>query len=216
MDAAHDIGGRDARLCSGEPLTPVPASFEEVTRAYELRGSMYVSSLASVRDLGLLDAYLKLIPEEVQPRLLEVTPATWVPVELIMHHYRAMDRLFPDAEQQRKNGRQASEKTQSGYLKTIFRVARAAGHLDPAVAASKLPTAFSRLWNGGMPTAYRMGPKDVRIELLRYPIATVPYSARGWAGMFEAGLAPTAKRVYVRVDEGFRLEESLAFDVSWV
>ncbi len=200
-----------------QPLVDLPCALADVVPATELRGAIIATSLAFVHEHHLERDYFRLLPSNVQQPIRAVTASTWVPIDLAITHYRVMNQLFPTPGEQVQNGRQSSERTQNVYLRTMFQLGQAAGRLDPFVALTRLPSIFGRMWNGGgAPTAFVTGPKDARVELLSYPILTVPYVRFGWQGMLESGLSLTTKRVFVRPDPSFQGDDRVAYDISWV
>lgn len=197
-----------------EVLAPLPSG--KVVPATELRGTIMTTSLALVREHGLEARYWSLLDPDQGERIRTIGTISWVPVDLAVAHYQVLDQLFPQPSQQVENGRLSSERTQSAYLRTLFKLLQSSGQLSPAVALRKLPTVFGRMWNGGgAATAYQTGRKDARVELLAYPICASSYVKNAWQGMFENGLAPTARRVFVRIDTGFSSTDRAAYDISW-
>jgi len=200
-----------------ETVLALPAPISQIPPAKALRGTVIATSLGMAREHGFEAKYFDHLPPEHHAAVRELQPASWVPMEIVIAHYRAMTHVFPSAEQQIENGRISSERTQNAYIRTVVRALQATGQVTPLTAMKRLPAVFARmLQGGGAGAVYSVGPKDGRIELVNYPLLEVPYVRNGWQGMFESGLSLTARRVHVKQDPKFRGVHNTAYLVSWV
>lgn len=195
------------------PLT-VPRS--AVPLATHVRGTLLVSSLASARALGLEAQYFAALPPQRQDAIRSILATDWVPMDVAVDHYGAMDSLGLAPAKIAEMGRQTAMRIQGTYLKTIAMSLRVAGAVDPASILARTPALLERSFRGGTVAAWRTGPKDARCELLGIPALRSAYMRTGWLGAFEAGLEMVARKVHVAEIEKLRTPTSVAFSISWV
>jgi hypothetical protein len=186
------------------------------SRATELRGTVLASSLAILRQRGREQAYFGALPPELHANVQALVAQAWLPMDLAMAHFWAMDRVFPDPQEQRANGITAAERTQNGYVTTVLRSLRAAGADYVPMALERVPSVLERMVRGGSCTIYRTGIKDARIELVGYPFLAPRYCHNAWHGMFESSFSLISKRLFLRNDLAFANDERMALLLSWV
>jgi len=200
-----------------ETVLALPGPVSQIPPAKALRGTVIATSLGMAREHGFEAKYFDHLPSELHAAVRDLQAASWVPMEVVVPHYRAMSHVFPSSEQQVENGRVSSERTQNAYIRTVVRALQATGQVSPLTGLKRLPAVFGRMLNGGGAAAvYSIGPKDARIELVNYPLLEVAYVRNGWQGMFESGLSLMSRRVVVKQDPKFRGVHNTAYVVSWV
>lgn len=200
-----------------ETVLALPGPVSQIAPAKSLRGTVIATSLGMAREHGFEAKYFDHLAAEYHGIVREVQPLSWVPMEVVIPHYRAMAYVFPGTERQIENGRVSSERTQNAYLRTVVRALQATGHVTPLTGLKRLPAIFGRMLNGGGGVAvYGIGPKDARIELVNYPLLEVAYVRNGWQGMFESALSLMSRRVVVKQDAKYRGVHNAAYVVSWV
>ena len=182
---------------------------------------MISASFSFLRRDQLEERYFALIGDEFREQVRCIEPMSWCPIALAVAHYRAMDVLYPNQEQQFANGRENAERTVNVYAKTVVRAAAATGHVDPTAILKRLTVATDRSFRGGGAiAAYRTGAKDARTEWVGVPTLGVPYARNAFQGMLEGTLVLAARRVFVRRDLSFAPacggHVAVAYDISWV
>lgn len=200
-----------------ELVIALPKPADELTPPTHIRGTVLSTSFDLVRQHGKEARYLGLMPSEHHDTIRFVVPQSWVPLDIALAHFCAMQEVFPDARQQVQNGREASERTQNNWLKTVVRALVASGHSPAMGVLKRIPAAFDRfLRDGGGVAVYEAGPKDGRLELYAQPLVATPYIRNGWQGMLEAAVSLASRSCVVRQDPRFQTTDRMAFDVSWV
>ncbi len=197
-----------------ETILALPFPAERVPRATAIRSTTLISSLGTLRALGLAEAYFAQLPSGHHAAIRDLVTGVWLPMDLGIAHYAAIERLNLSAEQARENGRRVSQSVQNSYFVTLVRTLGSGVTLWSVLP--RLPSFLARLVDGGACAVYRDGPKDARVEIHGVPIARFSYVRLGWAGMFESTLELLARRVYVRDVSPPRTSSMAAFTIAWV
>jgi hypothetical protein len=197
-----------------ETILALPAPADRIPRATAIRSTTLISSLATLRSLGVADAYFAQLPAEHHGVVRELVTGVWLPMDLGVAHYAAVERLQLSAEQARENGRRVAQSVQNSYFATLVRTLGSGVTLWTVLP--RLPSFLARLVNGGACAVFKDGPKDARIEIHGVPIARFAYVRLGWAGMFESSLELIARKVYVRDVSAARTLSVAAYSVAWV
>jgi hypothetical protein len=203
-------------VASEEVIVPLTVPRDSVPLATHARGTMIATSLAVVRSLSLEEPYFRALPIARHDAVRALVASEWVPMDVAVDHYGALDSLKLPPRQIADMGRQTSIRIQGTYLRTLATTLRAAGAVDPVAILSRTQTLMDRSFLGATVAAWKTGPKDARVELLGIPALRFAYLRMGWMGAFEAGLELVARKVYVVEIEKQRTRTSAAFQVSWV
>jgi len=180
-----------------------------------VRGTLLVSSLLSLRKRGHFEAYARALPRDVRDQVLEAIGPTWVPVEMVLAHYRACDALGLSAVEVKAMGASVADSIQGTFLHSVLRTIR--DGTTPLVLLGKFDRLFERTFQGGGGIHVVLtGPKDARVTLRGIPMAEIPYFREAYVGVFEAGVAIFARRAYGRVSNLVGPNLELKFDLSWV
>lgn len=181
----------------------------------EVRGSLVVSSLQTLRDLALFDRYLAHLESDKREPILFALASSWLPVELAMAHYGACDAMgLPDSELL-KIGEHVSGRIMGTFLGTMLRSSRQLGaNTSPLVPLRQYHRLWDRLLIGGGCTVRSTGLKDVTIESRGVPMFRYRYFRTAYAGLIKGASQLFAKTVYTRIRQGS--DTMLTVDASWV
>jgi hypothetical protein len=180
----------------------------------KVRSTLIASSLMSLREKGWMDAYLKALPEELHPRVLNVVPGEWLDVEIGMAHYAAADALPRTAEEQFVQGWDIANRIQNSVLGTLVRVAKSTG-VTPWTGLEYFPRLWDRLLLGGSGAVFRLGPKEARVEISGVPMVRFACFRNGWRGMFGGSGQLFARKLYIHELPTYTTTMAMAFRVSW-
>ncbi|MEO0322599.1 MAG: hypothetical protein AAF447_06560 [Myxococcota bacterium] len=180
-----------------------------------LRGTAVVNSLRVMRELGLGDRYWPAVGVANEEELRSVVAQSWVPVELALIHYRAIDELVPDPEEQWAIGVRSAERLQAIYLRTLANLMRATGALTVERVLERMRSPFDRMMKGGTIAAVRTGVKDAEVLLSDMPVLDIPYFRNGLGGWIVSGLKLGAPSVRGRVLRASG-RGAATYAVSWV
>ncbi len=174
----------------------MPYAIDRVLLASKIRGTVLSSSLAVIEAAGLGKAYFAALPRADHAAMQSIVVGAWLPMDLGVSHYRALETLALAPEQARENGRRVADRAQKSYLVTIIKTVGLGTTPWPILARAQ--SVFDRLLQRASVAVYREGPKDARLEVHGVPIAEFSYVRSGWAGMIEAGIELVARRAYCR------------------
>ena len=181
----------------------------------QVRGSLIVSSLQTLRELDYFSRYEQNLPPALHDHVLYALAASWLPLEVAMAHYAACDAMnLQDAEMD-AIGHAVSARIMGTFLGTLLRGSRQVGaQAAPLVALRHYDKLWDRLLVGGTCHVRQTGPKDAVIEsrglsMFRYRYFRVAYAAliRGAGLMF-------AKTFYTRVQRAS--DTTMIVSISWV
>lgn len=179
----------------------------------QVRGSLIVSSLQTLRELGHYDRYLRGLPTELHEPVLFALASSWVPLETALGHYGACEAMELDDQELDAMGRHVGARIMGTFLGTLVRSTRIAAS-RPLLALQHYPRLWERLMSGGACTVEQKGPKDAVIDsrgvpMFRYRYFRIAYSAliRGAGGLL-------GRAVHTRITRGN--DTSLTVLISWV
>ena len=197
-------------------IVPLPCAPNAVPPVTHVRGTLLSGSLRALSTTQTKGRYDELLDPAYRDAILNLIVASWVPVDVAMAHYTAMQALEFTPAQQIENGRLVANRIQNTYVGTIIRGLKASGGVNIWAVLERFHVAFGRLLQGGASAVYQLGPKDARVECYGVPMASIPYFRAGWEGMFESTLQLVTRRVYTKQVTPFQTDDRVAFHISWV
>jgi hypothetical protein len=180
-----------------------------------VRSTIVIAGLDNVKLVGRLDDYRKHLPSKHQAALLEATAASWIPLDAALAHYRACDALHLPASEQIAFGRRTLERVGETMVGTAIRMAKRAG-ATPWLFFPQLQRFWMRGYDGGGVAAYKVGPKDARLDLVSFALCEVPFYRRALAGWVEGIIALFCTRVFVRERSAPDGPHSMSLRAQWV
>jgi hypothetical protein len=128
-----------------EVVIPCPHDLKPVTA---VRGTVVVSSLASLRMHGRYERYRELLDPAVRDDIIHCVAASWLPLELALAHYHACDQLRLEQARLIEMGEFVGQKIQGTFMATLTRAFRAAG-ATPWSLLGQIDRLWARLMFGG-------------------------------------------------------------------
>ncbi|MBL8719432.1 MAG: hypothetical protein JNL79_25820 [Myxococcales bacterium] len=198
-----------------EIVVPLRAgAVSEVMTCTGIRSTLVSASLLALRERGLSDAYYKHLPPELHMTVQTIVAGSWVPIDLAVAHYRAVDALGLAAAEQVAIGSDVGVRVQASLLGVIFRLAKGGG-ATPWTALSIYPKLRERIFRGSDTRIVRIGPKDARVENFGIPLVAIPYFRNAWRGMVIAGLGLFCRRVIVTELTSPHPSNTFVYKASW-
>ncbi len=194
---------------------PFPVAQERIALVTQVRGSLIASSLNAARERGLFERYQEALERKHHAAIFESIAADWLPTDVGMAHYRAMDALGLTPGEVFDIGRGVADRVQGTVLATAARLAKSSG-VTPWLPLSSLHRLWSRLFEGGGVAVYKVGPKEARIDIVRVPFAEFAYFRGAFRGLAAAGFEMFSNRVYVTELARFASPTTIVFRVAWV
>jgi hypothetical protein len=200
-----------------ETILAFPAPLESIGMAKELRSTLVASSIESLRRRSLMDRYREVVAPEHKEAILSTVAGLWLPMEVGMAHYTAVDRLGFTVEEQAGIGAEVSHKIHDTFLGVVMKMATNAG-VTPWTLLPKGNQLFGRIFRGGGGTRIvKLGPKEARAEIVGIPILAVPYFRNAIRGLYQAAISVFCTRCYVHEVVRFSSPPtSTALRLSWV
>lgn len=194
-----------------EIVVPLP---DPLVPLREVRSTLLSSSLAALRERGLVDRYFELLPAERHPAILSLVAGVWVPADLALAHYRACDGLGVTPEQQQSIGDDVARRIHGSLLGTVVRMARSTG-VTMWTGAAQFPRLWDRMFRGGGFAAVKLGPKELRVDVEQLPLVDVAYFRNGLCHTLRATCELFARTVYVRATPRREGSAAASLRISW-
>ena len=183
--------------------------------ATEVRSTLLLSSIQSLRQKGLGGRYEANLSPEVRETVLTCVAGVWLPMTVGIAHYEACNALGLSLTDEVAMGYQVGERIQGSLVGLLVRAAKGAG-TTPWTLLTNVNRLWDRVFQGGAGVSVtQVGPKEARVDLVGLPLLHVPYFRHAYRGTFLAAVELFASKAYV-TEVGRRGEASGAtYRVSW-
>jgi hypothetical protein len=197
-------------------IVPFAQPRTAIAPASEVRSTLLTASIDAVRKRGRYDEYVGHLAPEVKEAVLYGVAGVWLPMEVALAHYHAIDALgFTDGEAI-ENGYAVGGRLNGTFLGTALKVAAQAG-ATPWLPLGRAGTVVERVFRGGAGLQIlRYGPKEARIDLVGVPVISSAYFRGALRGQIQAGCELFCRRCYTREVEPRSATGSTTIRVSWV
>jgi hypothetical protein len=200
-------------LAPEEAIAPFREARESVPMATHFRSTWLSTSMRGLRERGLLDRYLATLPKVHHDAVLNSIAGIWLPIDVATAHYRALDALALPAVEIIEMGREAGQRAQGSVVATAARAARRS--MGPWAVLVQLPKIWDRMWVGGGAAVFKLAERDARVEVIRWPCASVGYCRVGLRGVVEGWAEIAGMRVTVAEVSSQCTATSLMYRVQW-
>jgi hypothetical protein len=198
-----------------EAIVPWVGRRDQIKVATAIRSTWLNSSLRAVKERNLLDRYLEHLPKEHHEAVLGTIAGVWLPVEVGVAHYEAMNDLGLGTTEIVQIGKETSAWLHGSVFSIAVNLAKGAG-VTPLTVLGQLPRFWTRSMQGGGVATFRTGPKDARLEFAGFPCARVGYCRVAVRGVIHGIMENFAHAVYVRDVASLCTSTSLGYRISWV
>jgi hypothetical protein len=190
-------------------LTP-PDPCPPLTR---VRSTLLVASIATVRRLGYFDAYSAALAPDRRTAVLECVAGVWLPLASAAAHYAACDTLGLGDEAQVGIGRSVGVQLQGTLTSIVLRMAKEGG-VTPWTVMPQFHTFWSRLFDGSGLAAWKVGPKEARLDVVGMPLCASRYFRNALRGQAMVILDLFCKKSYMTERPG-AARGLYSFRVQW-
>lgn len=197
-----------------EIVLPFPIERELVPIASQFRSTWLSSSLKGIRERGLLEKYLVFLPSIHHEPILHSIVGVWLPIEVAHAHYEACDRLELSDDEIYAIGAEIAERVHGTVLHTAVRLAKGVG-VTPWTILPQLQRLWDRIWVGGGVAAFKLGPKEARIEIVGWPCARFRYTRIAMRGVISSLVALFCTRIWVQEIPSQCTSLRLAYRLHW-
>jgi hypothetical protein len=197
-------------------LVPFAHARERIGRATQVKSTLLSASLDAIRKRGRFDEYEAQLTPEHREAIVFGVSGVWLPMEIALAHYAAVDSLgFTEAEIL-ENGYSVGTRLNHTFVGTVVKLAGQAG-VTPWLPLAQVGKLFERVFRGGAGVQVeRLAPKDARIEVVGLPIASSPYFRGALRGQVQVGCELFCRRCYARAVEPRHEADAVTLRVSWV
>jgi hypothetical protein len=194
---------------------PFPAASKElVPPATKFRSTWLTSSIRAIKERGRWDEYLVHLPEEHHSAVEESVAGTWLPVSVAVAHYAACDKLAFSPIELVAIGREVHTYAQATVLSALVKLAVGAG-VTPWTAFSQFNRLWDRVWIGGGVAAFKIGPKEARLEIVGWPCARSTYIRHAMRGVTVGMLEMFCTKAYVKDLPAYCASMTLGYRCAW-
>jgi hypothetical protein len=176
-------GGGAGAVDGGEVFLPFPTERHLIRPATQFRSTPIVTSIETLRAEGHFARYAELLGPRRDETLL-CAAGTWMAMSLAREHYQACEALGLSLQEQYAMGRAAGARAGKGWLATFLSLARGSGMNWSLI--SQTGRVWKRMANGGGVAAYRLGPKEARLEFVGCELFDIPYFRNGFRGLIDS------------------------------
>ena len=163
----------------------LPFSRLPVEPVTEVRSTLLLAGIQSVRAQGLYPQYSDVLSPGVRERIVGLAGGIWVPVELAVAHYSALERLAIGRLTIEALGAEVAERTWKHILAPVFARAKRIGP-KPWEAFSHTHETVKLNWRGGDVQITKEGETQALYEWVRQPCANVPYFVTSFGSFMRA------------------------------
>jgi hypothetical protein len=199
-----------------EIILPFPEPPEKLGRATHVRSTLLASSMQSLRERGLFERYRELLPGQLRQELLNSIAGEWLPLDRGAAHYTACNELGLTLDEQIAMGRDVSKRVHNTFLGLVTKMARGFG-VTPWLLLPRGNTLYDRLFRGGGTQVTKVGPNEVRVDIMGLQLMDIAYFRNAILGMYEAGVGLFGARVHVHALASGRSAGTLTtLRIRWV
>jgi hypothetical protein len=204
-------------------MSASPSRTEEIVQPYptenrtatKFRSTWLASSLKSARARGYLGRYLEHLPRVYHDAVLHSVAGQWLPIEVALAHYGALDALNLSEIDLLAIGEEVNKNFNNVVLQTMLRLARGAG-MTPWTAVRQAQKVWDRSWVGGGYGIFKLGPNELRGEVVGWPCARFRYTRIAIRGTFAGTLRLFCNQVWVHEMPEHCTETALGYHIRWV
>ncbi len=195
---------------------PYPDTLAAEPNATHVRSTLLIASGRTLRRHGHYERYQALLAPADYATIVSSAAGMWLPIEVGIAHYRACDALDLPLEEQLEMGGEVVRSLQKTFIGMVVKAASSGAGITPVAGVKKFATVFSRSIKGGGARVLRLGPKDVRVEVVGLPLSAIPYFRVAYRGFIQAGCEFFARRVVAAELGKYLSATTLAYRVAWV
>jgi hypothetical protein len=198
-----------------EAAAPFSMRADLVPTATQIRSTLLVSSQQSLRSRGLYEPYLALLEAGDRKVLTELVAGVWCPIEIGVAHYEACERLGLPNPTLLAIGHEVEARMRASILFHFLRITREAG-ASPLSVLVRSRRFWDRVFVGSELGVFRLGPKDLRLEIAGFPFATLTYNRVTFRGIVESLMTPFCTKAFVRDAPEAQGATTIGWRVAWV
>ena len=200
---------------SVEAILPLPAEPSLIQPVTQVRSTLIMSSLKTLRDEGLFEEYDRNLTGTYRDTVLGVTSPCWLPIGAAMAHYGACNDLGLPSTRVTDVARRVSMRSQGTFLGVALNIARGVG-VTPWSVLGQTRRIWERAFVGGGIAVYKLGSYEARVEIVAWPCARIEYCRHAFRGIAHGVCLLLSKMATVReVTPSVVVGDSVAYRINW-
>ena len=180
----------------------------------ETRSTLIVSAILTLRARGFYDAYVDTLAPKLRQELLGLIAGAWIPADLGLEHYRAVERLSLPHSTIESIGAEMAERTSKTAIHAAVKISKEVG-VTPWTALAQVHRLRDITWRGTDIAVWKLGPKEARYDWLGQPYAAIPYFNVSFNGFMRALMSLFCTRAYTHIVPERTSATSLSVRISW-
>jgi hypothetical protein len=192
----------------------LPFRNSPVVPVRDVRSTLIMAGIQSLREHGLFQRYSEALSTDVRERVAGLAAGLWVPVEIAVAHYSAMDRLGIEQHTIEALGAEVAARSWKHILSPVFARARRIGP-KPWEAFGYTHETINLNWRGGDVQIVKEGPTQALYEWAGQPCAAIPYFVTSFGSFMRALTKLFASRATHRVVHERCSPTSIVLRLSW-
>jgi len=196
-----------------EPVVALRAPRDKIPMATEVRSTWIASSVMSLKEHGYYDAYVKKLPARYLEQVQSMAGG-WLPVDVAIAHYEAAGELDLTSTQIWEVSVAVTQRVHKSSIAFALLMAREAG-VSPWTIYRQLDKLWERVWRGGAVAVYKVGPKEARVDVVRWPLAELRYIRLAMPAVLHGLTELFCKKAYVTEIPRACFDDNLAFKIAW-
>ncbi|HEU4411909.1 MAG TPA: hypothetical protein VFS43_42100 [Polyangiaceae bacterium] len=197
-----------------DALVALPCARDAVPPVLQVRTTLLTSSLDALREHGFADRYFDHLPAGHHATMRSLVAGQWAPVELALTHYRACDAMGLGPDELERVAAGVGHRVRGTFLGALVRASQAVG-VTPWTALGHYGRVWGRLFLGGAPAVFRLGPSEAQLELHGLPLCGISYCRESVHHLHSGVLLLFCKRLHFREVPRLCGPTSLAARVRW-
>jgi hypothetical protein len=180
----------------------------------EVRSTLIMAGLQTLRAHGLFARYSEVLSPDSRERILGLAAGVWVPVDVAVAHYGAVDRLALDPRIIESIGAEVAERSGKHILSKVFSRAKRIGSKPwESLAFTHQTIEFN--WRGGDVRIFKEGPRMALYEWAGQPCARIPYFVTSFGAFMRALMTLFSFQSYHRIVPERCSRTTIAVRLSW-
>jgi hypothetical protein len=179
-----------------EPFVPLRYPRDRVPPVTSVRSTLIASSVRALKEHGLFEQYVKLLPAPVHDIILGSLAGAWLDIEVATEHYRTLDALQLTASQQFAVAASVTNSVQRYLVGGVGNLPSRAG-ATPWDALRHAQRTWDRVFTGGDVSIDKVGPNEIIRSILGQPLCAIQYYRNTTRAMQQVGLTPWCRKCVV-------------------
>jgi hypothetical protein len=198
----------------GEVIAPFSHDRARVPPVTHIRSTLIASSVDALRSRGLFDAYRSHLDPAHRQELPDTVAGFWLPIAQGVAHYEACDRLRLSTAELLEIGENVTDRVRKSALSLAVKLAVGSG-VTPWTIYGNSRRLWERIFKGGSLGAFKLGPKEARLEIVGWPLGRIEYNRVSFRGILRGLTLPFCTQAYVYEVTSLCTATTSGYRIAW-